>query len=161
MLAELPSRASSGEDNDASRTAYHIALDGVEAHGLTMGVRAILQGVLQHAFFPSTAELRQQCDKAMQPHREMRAAIHRQEQIRRERPPELVPLSEDAKERQRQRMAAFHASINDGKAAEQAAAIEAERADIRKRYGMTDEVLAGMKDAENPNWKRVGEVKSA
>lgn len=100
-----------------------------------------------------------QCDEAMKHHVEMRNRVARQEQIRRERPPEVAPLTEDAKERQRQRMAAFHAAIDHGKAADQEAQILAERASIRERYGMTEETLAAVKD--NPLGKaRMGKSAS-
>lgn len=144
LLKRLPSQATSSAEFD--QQVYFIALDGTTQYGLFEAVKSILQGGLGHTFYPSPPELRIQCDKAMEHHVAMRDRIARQEQIRRERLPELPPLDEAAKERQRQRMAAFHAKIDDGKAAECAAAAEAERADIRARYGMTDEVVAGVKD---------------
>lgn len=144
LLKHLPSRATSSAEFD--QQVYFIALDGTTQYGLFEAVKAILQGVLGHAFFPSSPELRMHCDKAMQHHVEVRNRIARQEQISRERPPEILPLTEEAKERQRKRMEAFHAKIDDGKVADRAAAVEVERADIRARYGMTDEVLAGVKD---------------
>lgn len=121
-------------------------MDGTTQHGLFEAVKAILQGALGHAFFPSPPEFRIQCDEAMKHHVSMRDRVARQEQIRRERPAELPPLTDDAKERQRLRMERFHASVDDGKAVERAAALELERADIRARYGMTHEVVAGLKD---------------
>lgn len=121
-------------------------MEGTTQHGLFEAVRAIIQNGLGHAFFPSPPELRMMCDEAMKHHVEMRNRIHRQEHIRRERVPELPPLDEAAKERQRKRMEAFHARIDDGKEAARIAAGEADRAEIRARYGMTDEVMAGVKD---------------
>lgn len=148
LLAGLPSRAP--DDEGTHKAAYFLALQGVTRYGLQEAVKSILQGALGHAFFPSPPELRIQCDKAMEHHVSMRNRIARQEQIRRERPPEPPPLTADAKERQRQRMAAFHASLDSGKSAEEAAKLEAERAEIRARYGMTPEVLASMKDQPLP-----------
>jgi hypothetical protein len=144
LLDRLPSRATSSAEFD--QQVYFIALEGTTQYGLFEAVKAVLQGGLGHAFFPSPPELRIQCNEAIKHHVSMRDRVARQEQLRRERPPEVAPLTEEAKERQRQRMERFHASVDDGKAAERAAAVELERADIRARYGMTDEVVAGVRD---------------
>lgn len=158
MLAGLPSRQTSSAETDEA--SYYLALNGVTKHGLFEAVKAALQHKLGHTFFPSPAELRMLCDKAMEHHVGMRERIARQEQIRRERPAELPPLDEAAKERQRKRMEAFEASHNNGKAAEEAAKIEAERAEIRARYGMTTEVLKAMKDQPLPEGMvQVGDIK--
>ncbi|MDE2104326.1 MAG: hypothetical protein KGL39_44220 [Patescibacteria group bacterium] len=60
-MANLPSRQSMSADID--RATYFIALDGVTCHALSGAVRAILQGALGHAFFPSPPELRIECNK--------------------------------------------------------------------------------------------------
>lgn len=135
------------DDVTVDKAAYYIALDGVTRHGLSEAVKAILQGKLGHTFFPSPPELRQQCDAAMEWHEREADRIRRREQMARERSPERSPLTEDEKQRQEERMARFHAGINDQKAAEAEALMASERAEIRAKYGMTDEVLASMRDA--------------
>ena len=61
--------------------AYEVALDGVEVIDLAAAVRSVLQGALDHTFFPAPPELRKQCDV----HRERRA-IETAEQLRLRRP---------------------------------------------------------------------------
>lgn len=73
-LAGLPSRQA--DDADLDRKMYHVALAGVSRYALNEAVKAIIRGSLGHTFFPSPVELRQECDKAMEP-------VHRQ--ARRER----------------------------------------------------------------------------
>lgn len=65
-LAGLPSRQA--DDAELDRKMYHYALQGVSRYALNEGVKAIIRGALGHTFFPSPVELRQQCDKAMEPH---------------------------------------------------------------------------------------------
>lgn len=152
-LSALPSRATSSATID--KVAFLTALDGVTRYGLGEAVKAILKGALAHAFLPSPPELRMQCDKAMEHHVRMRERIALRERAERERPPAKAPLSVEEKRRQQERMRAFHASLEGGKEHESAAAIEAERASVRARYGMTDETLAGLKDRPlDGNWKR-------
>ena len=149
MLGSLPTRQSDSADLD--RAAYHIALDGVTRYGLSEAVKFILRGSLKHTFFPSPVELRQQCDKAMEwPEREAER-IRRREAIERDREPPPRNPSEGEKARVQKLLAGFYASYDKGKQAED----EAERAEIRARYGMTDEALASIKDQPLPaNWKQ-------
>jgi hypothetical protein len=65
-LGSLPSRPVSSPELDSG--GYFVALEGVTLYGLTIAVKAILQGALQHAFYPSPPELRRQCDEAMKWH---------------------------------------------------------------------------------------------
>ena len=116
LLASLPARETG--DAQVDKAAYYIALDGVTRFGLAEAVKAVLQGRLGHAFFPSAAELRIQCDKAMEHHVSMRRQIERQEQIRRERPAERPPLTEAEKERHAARMKAFNAGYETEKVAQ-------------------------------------------
>ena len=83
LLGALPARQALSPDvEDAS---FLIALDGVTKHGLEEAVKFILRGSLKHAFFPNPAELRQECDKAMEwPEREAER-IRRREAIERDR----------------------------------------------------------------------------
>lgn len=50
------------------RAAYSVALENVTRYGISQAVRAIIQGSLDHVFFPSPPELRKECDRAMEPH---------------------------------------------------------------------------------------------
>jgi hypothetical protein len=52
------------------KATYMIALDGVTRYSLEKATKLILQGSLGHAFMPSPPELRQQCDRIMQPHQD-------------------------------------------------------------------------------------------
>lgn len=144
LLGTLPAREA--DDTTVDKAAYYLALDGVRLHGLQVAVRAILQGALGHVFFPNPAELRIQCDKAMQHHVWMRDRIARQEQMRRERPPERGPLSPEERERQIARMQRFH-----GPGADE----QAELAAIRAKYDPA--ALAAIPDAPLPQgWAQVG-----
>ncbi len=144
LLASLPSRAA--DSSGIEKAAYEIALEGTTKHGLFHACKAILQGHLGHAFFPSPAELRQQCDEAMKHHVEMRDRIQHRQRILAERPPERPPLTEAEKERQRARMAKFHASYGERDEA-------ADLAAIRAKYD--PELMAKVPDAPLPsNWKR-------
>lgn len=159
LLGGLPSVQTSSADRDEA--SFHIALEGVTQHGLFEAVKAVLQGKLGHAFFPSPPELRMLCDKMMEHHEAMRERIARQERIRRETPPEMPPLTPEQQARREQIMANFRANRDRQKAAEEEARIAAERADIRARYGLTPEAVANIPDAPLPaNWTRPT-VKSA
>lgn len=143
-LACLPSRATSSAELD--RAGYYLALDGVTRYGLSIAVRAIIQGALNHAFFPSPPELRLQCNKAMEAHERMAENIRRRERENADfnrlhgNPPERTEAS-------KARVAALHEAYRQQVDGEEAARAEAERqADVRARYGMTDEALAGVKD---------------
>lgn len=144
LLGTLPAREA--DNTTVDKAAYYLALDGVTLHGLHKAVRGILQGSLGHVFFPNPAELRIECDKAMAHHKRMQERIARQERIRRETPPSRPPLTPEQQIRREAVMASFNAAQEALKEAD----IEAERADIRARYGMTQEVLALMKDAPLP-----------
>lgn len=131
-----------------------VALEGVTRYGLREAVRSILKGGLNHAFFPSPPELRIQCDKAMEwpeRQRERQIRAERMEQERREyavdrkrSPEEIARVSA--------LMAKFHASYD----TEKTTADEAERAEIRDRYGLTDEAVSALPDQPLPsNFKRV------
>lgn len=65
-LAGLPSRQA--DDAEMDRRMYFVALEGVSRYALGEAVKSIIRGALGHTFFPSPVELRQQCDKAMEPH---------------------------------------------------------------------------------------------
>ena len=127
------------------RAAYYTALDGVTRYGLTQAVRAILQGALEHAFFPSPPELRMQCDKAMSWHERMNEKIRRTERENAEfnrqfaTPVEKSPL---ALARVRESYRQFCERSEATKLADE----EAARADVRQRYGLTPEVLASIPD---------------
>ena len=105
-LSGLPSRETTAGEID--NAAFMMALDGVTRYGLSEAVRFILRGALGHAFLPSPPELRIQCDKAMQYHRQMRDRIIRQENIRRDREPDIPPRTADEIARQKERMARFY-----------------------------------------------------
>lgn len=149
MLASLPSRATSSAALD--KAGYYIALEGVTRHGLFEAVKAILKGALSHAFFPSPPELRIQCDKAMEWHEAYAERIRRRErenaEFKRQQLGEPILRTAEGRARQQASYAAYCAAHGDSERKR----IEAqEREDVRARYGMTDEVLAGIKDSPNP-----------
>lgn len=89
LLGALPSREAGSAKIE--KAAYYIALDGVSTFGLTRAMEAILQGKHGHTFFPSPAELRMQCDKAMEPI----IAAHQKatrERLQREQAAEFKPV---------------------------------------------------------------------
>jgi hypothetical protein len=95
-------------DTQVDKAAYYLALENVTRFGLAEAVKAILQGQLGHAFFPSPPELRIQCDRAMEYHKQMRERIARQERIASERLPDIPPRTADEIARQKERMARFY-----------------------------------------------------
>lgn len=151
-LASLPSRATSSAVLD--KAGYYIALDGVTRYGLGEAVKNILRGAINHAFFPSPPELRIQCDKAMEWHERQREREHREERYIRERRENnaIVQRSPEALARQQEAYRKFCA----GYTSEKDEAEEAERADIRARYGMTDELVNAIADQPIPsNFKKL------
>ncbi|WP_165358299.1 hypothetical protein [Mesorhizobium sp. Pch-S] len=128
---------------------YFVALEGVTKHGLSEACRAILRGRLGHAFYPSPPELRLQCDEAMKPHRWHRDRERREMQYINERRENNahVQRSPAAIARQQKAYKAFTA----GYEADKLEAGEAERAEIRARYGITDEAVAHLPDLEIPS----------
>lgn len=107
-----------------------------------------MQNALGHGFFPSPPELRGLCDKVMEHHVAMRDRIERRQRALHERPGERPPLTEAERERQRERMAKFHAAFGESDK-------DAELAAIRAKYD--PELLAQMPDAPLPKgWTQVG-----
>jgi len=156
LLAGLPSRQTSSAETDEA--SYYMALDGVTQHGLFEAVKAALQHKLGHTFFPSPAELRMLCDKTMEHHVRMRDRIWIRERIARETSPDVPPKTAAERARVQEIMREFHASSE----REKNDKFEAERAEIRARYGMTPEVLASMKDQPLPEgMARVGDIKKS
>lgn len=152
-LASLPSRQA--DDAEMDQQMYFVALDGVSRYALSEAVKSIIRGSLGHTFFPSPVEFRQQCEKAMEPHIRQAERIRIQETQERER-------AEFARSRQgqtpaaRERVAAAYAKFCAGYTSEKDEAEEAERADIRARYGMTDELVNAIADQPIPsNFKRL------
>jgi len=142
-LAGLPSRVTSSEGLD--RAAYYLALEGVTRHGLATAVRKIMQNALGHGFMPSPPELRGQCDKAMEWHEAMAHRIRRRERENEEFNRQFgkpVERSEQGRARVSAAYQRFLSSYENGKADEE----EANRAELRRRYGMTPETLASIKD---------------
>lgn len=131
-----------------------VALEGVTRYGLREAVRSILKGGLNHAFFPSPPELRIQCDKAMEwPERQRERQI-RQDRYMQERRENnaVVQRTPEAIARQQAAYRKFLA----GYEVEKNEAEEAERAEIRARYGLTDEAVSALPDQLLPsNFKRV------
>lgn len=158
LLASLPSRQA--DDAALDREAFFIALDGVSRYALSEASKAILRGGLPHGFFPSPVELRQQCDKAMKAHHDEAERIRRREETFRERREYERAVAARApgwQERQKALMRRFHASLDADEAQRRREAEEAERAEVRARYGMTDEVMAKIDDQPLPgNFRRVG-----
>lgn len=143
-LGSLPTRQSDTADID--RSAYHIALSDVTRYGLSEAVKAILRGRLGHTFFPSPVELRQQCDKAMEPHIRQAERVRvreTQEQVRTQYARNTADRSPETKERVAAAYKRFCAGYEDDK---KAVIENAEREAIRETYGMTPERLATIKD---------------
>lgn len=151
-LNSLPSRQT--DTVEVSEAGYFVALEGVTRYGLTEAVRAILKGALGHAFFPSPPELRMQCDKAMGwPERQRERELRNQRYIRErietnlhtQRSPEAVARQQAAYRKFLEGCDAGRKSVDD-----------AERAEIRARYGMTDELIDVLPDQPVPsNFKPV------
>lgn len=136
---------------------YYLALEGVTRYGLTEAVREIVRGALGHAFFPSPPELRMQCDKAMQWPERQRQRQFRQDRYIQERRENnaTVQRSPEAVERQQEAYRKFLAGYAD----EKVSADEAERAEIRAQYGITDEAVASIADLPIPsNFKKLGDA---
>jgi hypothetical protein len=152
-LNSLPSRHT--DTVEISEAGYFVALDGVTRYGLSEAVRAVLKGSLGHAFFPSPPELRMQCDKAMEwpeRHRERQLREERYHRERRENNA-IVQRSPEAIARQQAVYRQFLAGCDDGG---QQAAEDADRAEIRARYGLTDEAVASIPDQPVPsNFKKL------
>src|SRR5690606_20693140 len=115
-------------------------------HGLTVAVRAILQGALGHAFFPAPPELRIQCDKAMEwyERQEDRARQRHRENLEFQRlhgsPPRKTPAD-------KARVARMYHDLKEQWRLEKFGEDRAEREATRKRLGMTPEVLARIPNA--------------
>lgn len=145
LLGSLPAREADSSQS-IEQAAYFLALEGVTKHGLYEASKAILRGALGHVYFPNPVELRMQCDKAMEHHVRMRDRIALRERIARETPPDVPPRTEAEKARVAEIMRQFHASCE----REKDAAFEAERAEIRARYGLTPEAVASLPDQPLP-----------
>lgn len=142
LLGGLPSRQSSSAETDAA--TFFIALEGVTKFGLVEATKRVLKGALDHGFFPSPPELRMQCDKVMKPYEDMRDRVRERQRNRFPPLQDRPPLTEEEKQRQRERMARFHASDKN---------VVAELAAIRAKYDPAE--LAKVPDAPLPeNWKR-------
>jgi len=148
----LPARESANQQIE--KAAYYIALEGVTRFGLAEAVRSILKGSLGHAFFPSPPELRMQCDKAMEwPQRERERQLREERYVRERR--ENNTITQRSPEAIARQQAAYR-KFCEGYQSERNEAEEAERAEIRARYGITDESLASIPDQPVPsNFKKL------
>lgn len=152
LLGGLPARKT--ENQQIDKALYYLALDGVTRYGLAEAVKAVSQNKLGHPFFPEPPELRGLCDKAMEWPERQRERVRRQEAIERDRRENnaIVQRSPEAIARQQEAYRKFCA----GYTSEKDEAEEAERADIRARYGMTDELVNAIADQPIPsNFKRL------
>jgi hypothetical protein len=140
-LSGLPSRETTAGEID--NAAFMMALDGVTRYGLSEAVRFILRGALGHAFLPSPPELRIQCDKAMEYHKQMRERIARQERIANERLPDIPPRTADEIARHTERMARFY----------EASGYEDGRKIAQERVTLDPALVAQIADAPT-TWKR-------
>jgi hypothetical protein len=130
-------------DTQVDKAAYYLALENVTRYGLAEAVKAILQGQLGHAFFPSPPELRKLYDKAMEYHKQMRERIARQERIASERLPDIPPRTADEIARQKERMARFY----------EASGYEDGRKIAQERVTLDPALVAQIADAPT-TWKR-------
>ena len=151
-ISGLPSRRAENEQVD--KALYHLALDGVTRYGLAEAVKAVAQNKLGHPFFPEPQELRGLCDKAMEwPERQRERQIRQDRYLQERRENNaVVQRSPEAIARQQ---AAYRRFLS-GYEVEKNDAEEAERAEIRARYGLTDEAVSALPDQPLPsNFKRV------
>ncbi|KRA00259.1 hypothetical protein ASD64_01410 [Mesorhizobium sp. Root157] len=147
----MPARKT--ENQQIDKALYYLALDGVTRYGLAEAVKAVSQNKLGHPFFPEPPELRGLCDKAMEWPERQRERVRRQEAIERDRP---APRSAPSQS-QRDRVAAIYSRFLAGYTDEKQSAEEAERAEIRARYGMTEEAVASIANQPVPsNFKKLG-----
>ena len=152
-LAGLPSRQA--DEDGIDRKMYFVALDGVSRYALNEAVKAIIRGALGHTFYPTPVEFRQQCEKAMEPHIRQAERVRIQEAQERERA-EFARTRQGQTPASRERVAAAYAKFCAGYTSEKDEAEEAERADIRARYGMTDELIDAIPDQPVPsNFKKL------
>lgn len=156
-LATLPAQRSfSAEQDEINDRAMMQALNGVSRYALMEAVKSILRGSLGHTFFPTPVEFRQQCDRAMEPHIRQAERVRIQEAQERERA-EFARTRQGQTPASRERVAAAYAKFCAGYTSEKDEAEEAERADIRARYGMTDELVNAIPDQPVPsNFKKLG-----
>lgn len=152
-LGGLPARQADGDGLD--RSMYFVALEGVGRYALSGAVKAIIRGALGHTFFPTPVEFRQQCEKAMEPHIRQAERVRIQEAQERERA-EFARTRQGQTPASRERVAAAYAKFCAGYTSKKDEAEEAERADIRARYGMTDELIDAIPDQPVPsNFKKL------
>lgn len=134
---------------------YFVALEGVTRYALSEAVKAIIRGGLGHTFFPTPVELKLACDQAQRPIDDMNRRVRlTDEQLRERREHERFQASKtpEAKARVAALVASFHAGCSTSKDEDH----EAERAEIRARYGITDESLASIPDQPVPsNFKKL------
>lgn len=134
---------------------YYLALDGVTRYGLAEAVKAVAQNKLGHPFFPEPPELRGLCDKAMEWPERQRERQMREERIARERRENSVTVQRTPEATAR--VKALHAQFHAGYEQDKTSAGETERAEIRARYGITDEAVASIADLPIPsNFKKLG-----
>lgn len=155
-FATLPTQQSfSPEQDEINDRARMQALEGVTRYALGEAVKAILKGSLGHTFFPSPVELRLACDQAQRPVDDLARRVYltkEQQHERREYERFQASKTPEAKARVAALVAKFHAGCQSAKSEDQ----EAERAEIRARYGITDEALASIPDQTVPsNFKRL------
>lgn len=150
-LSGLPSRRA--ENQHIDKALYYLALEGVTRYGLAEAVKAVAQNKLGHPFFPEPQELRGLCDKAMEwpiQERDRQARKERLAQERREYATDRVKSPEEIS-RIKAKIAQCFASMDDSKRAD-----DADRAEIRARYGLTDEAVSALPDIPIPsNFRRV------
>ena len=142
-ISGLPSRETTAGEID--NAAFMMALDGVTRYGLSEAVKFILRGALGHAFLPSPPELRMQCDRAMEHHKQMRERIARQERIASDRLPDIPPRTADEIARHKERMARFY----------KASGYEDGQKIAQERVTLDPELVAQIADAPT-TWRKAG-----
>lgn len=151
-LKSLPARPSL--DLEFDEAVYIVALEGVTKWGLREAVRSILQGGLDHSFYPAAPEFRMHCNAIMRPVIE-KIEKERREHLLREQEAEfktLEPKSPEAKARASAAYSAFLAGIETDKRDGKTEAQELE--EIRAKYD--PELLAAIPDQpENSTFKQL------
>jgi hypothetical protein len=134
---------------------YFVALEGVTRYALSEAVKFIIRGGLNHTFFPTPVELKLACDQAQRPVDDMARRVRLTEEQRQERQHFdrfQASKTPEAKARVAALVAKFHAGCETSQEEER----EAERAEIRARYGMTAELVDRIADQPVPsNFKKI------
>lgn len=156
LFAVMP--APRGVNPDKAFNGYVTALSGFGVEEIDEAIRRYLSAEwpdISLKFYPRAPELAHICRLVRSEHASEHERQRRIKQLAldREADAEAEKLrihTPEQKARVAALLAEFHAATEDEEARQRAEAREAERARIRAAYGMTEEVLAGVKDRPLP-----------